>query len=455
MAVTLNELTVIHTNDTEAGTFEQWPRITTAVRNLRNAGQCDLLVHVGDITLGYPSGWARVAAMNNLGFDAVTIGNHELDHGLDPLCEQLGELRAQALCANVTGLPPAHFQPYCLLNRQGFRIGLVGVTLPEMSLYQPRRHLAGLSFHSPEDALRPLIPALRAQADIVIVLSHCGYESDLGLATQVEGIDLIVGGHSHHQLSEPVCVGATRVVQAGQYGEYVGRVTITDGRGGRDLYGGLVSTQGLSPAQDIAGLTPVDEGDEIVGFATVDLDRSVRAGETPLGNLTADLMRAAARADLAFLRCASADISFPAGPIRRRDISTLNHCGMDHVVRLELTGAEVREVLECGAREAYYLLTTSGARVVYDADCPVGERVVSAEVAGRPLEADKTYIVACSEILALGGAGFTPFRGKTFEVLPHTVTGLLNAHIWGQGSIHPQRDGRLKVLGSLPIRPVS
>ena len=294
------------------------------------------------------------------------------------------------------------------------------------------------------------MPRLRRRADLVIVLSHCGYANDVVLASKVGGIAAIVGGHSHLLIATPVRVGDTWVVQAGAAGAYVGWLAL--GReGDLTVSCGVVPTAQLQPdARTLAECASVRVLSRIVGDTAVTLTAPTYARETALGNLTADVMRAAAGTELALLRCGTVNNSFPAGPIHHDDLRMLNFCGADQVVRLRLTGAEIKAILEHGARNEYLLLTTSGARVTYDAMRPEGQRVVAIEVGPEPLRATREYTVACSEALARGVSGFPCLRDKPRELVPHTIVDLLTRHITAHSPIQPCVDGRLTIHGALP-----
>ncbi|HEY3186842.1 MAG TPA: 5'-nucleotidase C-terminal domain-containing protein [Solirubrobacteraceae bacterium] len=114
-----------------------------------------------------------------------------------------------------------------------------------------------------------------------------------------------------------------------------------------------------------------------------------------------------------------------------------------------LGGAELVGVLERGARDPYVLLATGGARAVYDADRPPGERVVSVEVGGAVLDPRRAYGVACSEMLALGASGLVP-PGTPHELLADTVDDVLVRRVAACGTIRPTVDGRLVVRGRFP-----
>ena len=446
-------LQIVHLNDTEGPITDVWPPVATAVRALRDAGRCDVLLHAGDVPLGSRVAEATVRIMNTLGFDAVALGNHDLNDGVAALCAQVQLLQAPVLCANVSGAPPGCFRPYRWLRRQGLRVAVIGITLPDLPLYQAARLTAGLTFHPAAEVLRGLIPRLRPHAAAVVVLSHCGYDADVELARHVPGIDLIVGGHNHQLVPAPVAVGRTWVVQAGAEGAYVGWLAVQH-VGRLEVTGGLLPTADLAPDGRTLALEAPAVWDAaalaVVGYTATDLSSPTYAHETPLGNLTADLMRACAGTDLALLRCATVINGLEAGLIRQHDLGQLNNCGTDQVARLHLSGQELVQALECGARGEYFLLTTSGARVTYDAARPEGQRVVAVQVGDQLLDRERQYSVACSEVLAHGTGGFLPLRGKPHELLPHTIAELLAQHISAHDIIRPTVDGRLVLQGRLP-----
>ncbi|HYF79472.1 MAG TPA: 5'-nucleotidase C-terminal domain-containing protein, partial [Symbiobacteriaceae bacterium] len=132
------------------------------------------------------------------------------------------------------------------------------------------------------------------------------------------------------------------------------------------------------------------------------------------------------------------------------DPGALNYCADDQVVALELSGSDLLALLECGVRDAYYLLTLSGGAVRYDGRRPAGRRVTGLTVGGAEVEPDRLYTIACSEILARGAAGFALMQGRTYRPVGATVADLLCAHVKAGNSIQPALDGRLVIEGALP-----
>jgi 2',3'-cyclic-nucleotide 2'-phosphodiesterase (5'-nucleotidase family) len=448
-------VTVVHLNDTGPLSAAGWARLAAVIAGLRRRGACDVLLHAGDLDLGAvhlgaPDPERMVALLNRLRFDAVAVGNHDLDAGVEALGERTGPLRAPLLCANLDGAGTAPVRPFRVLRRRGTRIAVVGVTLGEMASYQPARRLAGLCVADPVETLRRVVPAAGARAALVVVLSHCGYEVDRAIAREVGGVDLVVGGHSHFLLEEPVRHGAAWVVQAGADGGHVGWVTLDPaGDGSARVRGGVIPAGAVEPDRNALRLlaaAPESADDDVIGFCAVELADAGDDWESPRANFGADALRAHAATDVALLRRASVRGTLPAGPIRRRDLRLLNWNGADRIARLRLSGAELVRVLERGARAPYFLLASSGARVVYDADRPPGERVRSVEVAGAALDPRRVYSVACSEILALGASGLVP-PGTPHELLADTVGDVLAWRVAACGTIRPTADGRVVVHG--------
>ena len=146
-------------------------------------------------------GKSTIDVMNAMKFDAMVVGNHEFDFGPKVLKERMAQARFPVLGANVKGL--AALKPYVVKNLQGVRVAIIGVVTPETPVATHPRNVAGLTFTTPESAVKKYLPELKGRADIIVVLSHCGFQADQELAARVPGIDVIVGGHSHTKILQP------------------------------------------------------------------------------------------------------------------------------------------------------------------------------------------------------------------------------------------------------------
>ena len=163
-------------------------------------------------------GQANVDVINLTGYDAITIGNNEgLTISYDVLEHVYAGLQCPVVCCNIreteSGRPPSWMKQHVILERGGISIGLTGATAAFAGFYQ----LLGWEAGDPVEAIAERVRALQGQCDIVIVLSHLGLTIDKRLAEQVEGIDVVLGGHTHHILEEPLMIGKTAVCGAGKF----------------------------------------------------------------------------------------------------------------------------------------------------------------------------------------------------------------------------------------------
>ena len=173
--------------------------------------------------------------MNAMRYDAMVIGNHEPDFTAQVLSERMGEAAFPLLAANIReragGKPFA--RPYVIREVGGVRVGILGLAYPNTPLTTARRNVEGLEFLPAVESARRFVPRMRSEgAQVVIALTHLGLGADRALAEKVDGIDVIVGGHSHNRMPEALRVRDTLIVQAGAHGSDLGRLDLVlrDGR---------------------------------------------------------------------------------------------------------------------------------------------------------------------------------------------------------------------------------
>ena len=178
-----------------------------------------LLLSAGDMFQGTPisnlfRGKPVIETMNRMGFDAMTLGNHEFDWGM----EAFGDLRKAAafpfLSANIVdekGALLPGVKPYVIVQRKGLKVAVIGITTPETHYATKPGNLKGYRVIPVEKVLPALIEKVKKEgAGPVVVLSHMGLDEDKEMASRVSGIDLIVGGHSHTEVKTPVVSSAPR-----------------------------------------------------------------------------------------------------------------------------------------------------------------------------------------------------------------------------------------------------
>jgi len=171
-------------------------------------------------------GKVTVEGMNAMGYDAMSIGVMDGVKGLDVLLARRDEAAFPMLSANLTYLDDDTLvlEPYAILVRDGVRFGLLGLTEPEFPMGSGLTTRVAVG--DATEAAARYVPELRAQADLVIVLSSLGKDADEALAAAVQGIDVIVGSKSAILMQEPVRVGNTLIVQQGYLGEWLGLLRV-------------------------------------------------------------------------------------------------------------------------------------------------------------------------------------------------------------------------------------
>ena len=394
-----------------------------------NPGGC-LLLAAGDMFQGSPisnvfHGRSVIDLMNYLKFDAMVLGNHEFDWGLNVL----GDLQSAAvfpfLSANIldgAGKPVLGVKPYITLRRGNLDIAVIGATTPETPYTTKPSNVAGLRFEEPEKVLPAIIEEVRKNgARFVIVLSHLGMPADTELAQQVPGIDVIVGGHSHTVATDSVRVGNTIVVQAGYYSLYLGVLDLKiDEETGKILeYTGKQELKAVKsgPEQQVDKTAEgIVEGyhekikaefSKVVGETSLDLVRR-SDDESTMGDLVADSMRESAGTEVAFENAGGLRADILKGPITLEQIYSV--LPFDNaIVTMDLTGEQILEVLEKSADMDHRILQVSGLKVEYNLSRPKGARVVKASIGGEAIKPERAYRVATNDFLAAGGDQFATF----------------------------------------------
>lgn len=385
-------------------------------------GRSDIaLLNAGDDFQGTPIssityGRSQIELMNIISPDAMTLGNHEFDYGIDSLRVNIGRAQYPIVCANVfdsvasTTLVP----PYTVVSVAGVKLGVIGLTPPDLEILIIKNILRGFPLidvnHALDDAIKEL--RIKHQPDLVVVLSHMGLDKDTALAARRNDIDVIVGGHTHTAIFTPIKKNRTIIVQAGSRGQYLGKLDLL-----LDLTGdSVVSYSGKLVETRVDAVTPnpvaaakvqelesmVDVAlNEVIGMLVAPWDRKAgRAEESNIGNWECDVVRLVASTDIAFLNSAGIRKNLDVGPIKGRDIWEINPFG-NTLVTFKVQGKKLREVMEfhtgVSGRE---FLQVSGLKYVYDSSKPKGERLISLEVGGNPVVDTAWYSISTNNYVA-------------------------------------------------------
>ena len=443
-------------------------RLATLVREVRRENPNTVFVLGGDflspsVESTFLQGAQMVAALNAIGLDYATFGNHEFDFGPTVLLERMNESKFRWLSANVvdrrTGRPFGGASTEELLTLGGLRVGVFGLTMVDAA--RTSRPGPDIVFEPPLPAGQEAVARLRARgASVVAAVTHQEIAEDKALAAAAD-LDVILGGHEHDPLVAEE--RKTLITKAGSDARYLVQVDLWLTREGK-LVERSWRFREVSPR--VAPDPSVDELvrayaarfdrelDVVVGRTDVPLEvrtSRLRTQETNVGDLVTDVLRERLGTDVALVNGGAirTNRTVPAGPLTRRDVHALLPF-TDVVLKLEMRGRDVRAALEHGLaqtdREGGGFLQISGIRLVWNPQRSAGQRVVSATVGGRPLEDEAVYSVAVPSYLVRGGDGYTAFARAKVVIDetsgPQIARTLLDA-IVARGTIAPATDGRI------------
>lgn len=470
-------------------------RLATAIRGrraeLQGQGVPVLTLDAGDQsqgTLFYTTygGKAEIEMMNLIGFDAMTLGNHEFNRGPDSLAEMLATAQFPIVSGNtrVESRHPLaqHIRDHLIVESGDLKIAILGVTTPDTVFLSSPGEM--VTFDDPAAHLTAAIARLKGDGvHNIVVLSHLGFVQDQALAAAVDGISLIVGGHSHTLLSNTVegapsyatmvaspSGRAVPIVQAYAFSRYLGDLAVEFGEDGT-----VVSASGdtieltmaaFEPAEDVAArieelrgpiaeltATPVTEL-----AAPIDGSRdNCRARECEMGNTVADAMLARVSglgATIALANGGGLRASLEAGTITLGDVLTVLPF-QNKLFTMELQGSVIVAALEHGVNgveeAAGRFPQVAGLRFRLDVSVPPnGGRVSDVQVQGAdgawvPIDPDAVYSVVTNDFMAGGGDGFAMLRdfGTNRYDTAIDLADALAEYLTANAPFAPTLDGRI------------
>ena len=360
-----------------------------------------------------------VRAMNQLGVEVFTP-HWEFTYGMDRMRELFGDRGRRGLfqgdfvchnCRELNWDEPV-FNPYTIRETGGVKVAVIGQGFPYVAVSHPQRFVPGLTFGIQESQCQRLVDELRRdkKADLVVLLSHNGLATDIKMAGRVRGIDVILGGHTHDGLPQPIVVGRTVVVNSGAHGKFLSRLDL-DVRGGRvqgHRYKLLPVLSSHIPADDeMAKLIR-----EIRAPYETRLAERVAVSESLLyrrGNFNGSFDEIILDA---LLKRFDGEVAFspgfrwgltivPGQEITMEDVYGHTALTYPNVFARELSGAEIHRIMEDVAdnlfhRDPYYrqggdMLRVGGLSYTIDPRQSIGRRISEIRVNGRSLETERRY----------------------------------------------------------------
>lgn len=382
----------------------------------------------GTIEGNETKGRLSVEFFERLGVDAAVLGNHEYDFGpenVEALC-RAAEFPVLGANIVVEGAPErtvCHYvEPFHVVTVHGLRIAVVGL-ITEQTKSVSTGPWGEAAFEAEAAALEHVLPAARAASDVVVLLTHSGLGVDRALAERFPEIPLILGGHSHTGLREPVRVGDTWIVQTHGKASEVYRVDarVIGAERRLEITGGELVELDLEKyppdpeterwiAEETAEIAAY--WDEVIAELATPLDDNRGARSTAAGNLVCDsFLEAVGDAEVAFTNKGGLRTRLQAGPLTRRMVYELLPFDND-LISMNLTGAQLRALLTEAIAGRRRVLEIGGGTYHYST---VDRKRVLGEVTvgGEPLDDDRTYRVVTSSFLARGGDGLSQFAAGT------------------------------------------
>ncbi|SKA36847.1 bifunctional metallophosphatase/5'-nucleotidase [Consotaella salsifontis] len=471
------KLTILHSNDfhsriepinkydstcsgddiTENKCFGGSARMVKAIADEKAKFENVLVLDAGDQFQGslfytHYRGKAAAEFMKDAGYEAMAVGNHEFDNGPETLADFAKELPFPLLMANAdTSREPAIHdlvKASAVIEKNGQKIGVIGLTPQDNAELTSAGK--SIDFTDPVPAVKAEVERLSKDGvDKIILLSHSGYDADQRIAAAVDGLDVIVGGHSHTLLSNsdehaagpyPTMVKSpdgteVPIVQAYAYGKYLGEIEVTFDDAGKvtEAKGDPILLDASRPEDEavkarVAELAkPLDEiRQKVVGHAAAAIDGSrevCRARECPMGDLVADAMLDHVKgqgASIAIVNGGGLRASIDAGDITMGEVLTVLPF-QNTLSTFEIKGDALVEALENGVSQvedgAGRFPQVAGLKFSWSRSGKPGEyRIRQVEAmedgAWKPIDPDKTYLVVSNNFMRAGGDGYHVFTDK-------------------------------------------
>ncbi|PID47401.1 MAG: bifunctional UDP-sugar hydrolase/5'-nucleotidase [Proteobacteria bacterium] len=493
------QLTILHTNDNhgqfwhnrhgEYGMPARYTVINAVRRQVEAAGGSVLLLSGGDINTGVPESDLQDAepdfvGMKKMGYDAMALGNHEFDNPLEVLTKQQTWAGFPFLSANIYAKDTGKrmFQPYSVIDKQGIKIAIIGLTTEDTAKIGNPEYLANVEFRDPKAEAIKVVKELKetVKPDLILAVTHMGHydngkhgynaPGDVSLARALpEGaVTAVIGGHSQ----EPVCMASenvrnanykagevckpdfqngTYIMQAHEWGKYVGRADFEFKNGKATLKSyRLIPINLKKKVKDAEGNSKrvfidneIAQNKEMLALLGPYLNKGkaslnikvgntnkllvgardkVRFGQTNLGRLIATAQMEKAKADFGIMNSGGIRASIETGDITYKEVLTV-HPFANTLTSVAMKGADVLDYLNVVALKP----TDTGAYAQFAGiSMTVGKDAVSnVKIGGEPLDPEKEYRFSLPSFAAAGGDGYP----KVSDMESYIDTGFVDADV--------------------------
>ncbi len=494
------ELVILHTNDfhghplkfenSPAKDVGGLPAIATFVKETRSQYKNVLLLDAGDINTGRPeSNFFKtepdIIGYNYIRYDAMVLGNHEFDHSIPDLKNQMKLAKFPFISANVYDSNGKLLtKPYIIKNYNGIKVGIFGLTTTETTIVGNPEYTKGLKFEDEVETAKKMVNELKGKVNIIIAVVHMGLYDDENqgskkIAKNVEGIDLIIDGHTHSNIDKPFYINNIPIVQAWNWGLIVGKgiFKINEKKEVIDFTweavpinlkksvkkaDGTVELQfiGKEYKEDQELLTQLKPyGDKVDAVLSQVIGKSegtfsnanVRKAETELGDLVSDAMlwlTKNLKVDFAIQNGGGIRTDLPEGDIKKKSIYSILPFD-NSIVVLNLKGSDVIELFNfIGTIEngkGAFPQVSDGVSFTINYETKTCENVL---INGNPIDPNKEYVIATNSFMASGGDGYAAFKKavKSYDTSAFQRDALIDYIIHIGGKIKPEIKNRIKII---------
>jgi len=428
-------LTILHTNDIHASFLPHeafWLQTTPkpyvggftelwwTVDSIRKVKNDVLMLDGGDVMTGTPisdipyqgaEGGGLFQMMNIIGYDAWTIGNHDLDISQENLRKLTAIAKFPTISANLTdssGNFVLNNKDYLILNKNGLRIGIIGLMTMDLFNVTNTNNLHGLKVNNVTEVTQKLIDKISPETDLLVVLSHEGVDDDSMLAATTHGLNVIIGGHSHTRLKVPKVVNGVLICQTGSNLENLGELELTvENHKVTSYHGKLISLWARNDRPENEMSKFVDsfkdkidkEYSEVLGTISEDWKRT-RGGESNLGTFISEALREHANADIGVTNSSGIRKDLSAGNVRKMDLYEIAPF-RNVLCTFPISGKEIRVLVDRylhGLIDGHTSIDLAGVTCTWKRDN--GEpKIQSIKIGGSELEDGRQYNLATSDFI--------------------------------------------------------
>lgn len=490
------DLTILHSNDIH-GRIDAvdyynnqkplggWARRIGLIKEIKKNTTNTLVLDAGDIYQGSVyyqlfDGMPEMNFLSEAGYDAICVGNHELDRGVAEFENLVKMSQVPFLSANIefkkNFFLNGKIKSYLIKDYEGYRVAVIGMTTPELKCLTSASD--EISQPDYDKTLQFLVNYLKKDADLIVLLSHCGADKDIETAKTIQGIDVIVGGHSHTFMEKAYLSKnnghKTIVVQAGEFGIKLGRLDIDFDKNGINHYDYKLLPLDETILEDKKTAKKTDELNkdiekikaEKLGITMIPLDcqrATMGKSLTSAGALVCEaLMDSVPYADAVLINSGTirGNKIIPKGKLTKMDILEMLPFANKPVI-VDIKGSDLKSVLETSARyspkpnEAFlqtkgisYSIDLNGEPQMLSEDLEKvtkeGNRIKNVKIKGKELDEESTYKILTTDFIFSGGDGYSQFkRTPDFSKTDCSVTDIVINYIKKEKKIHPKVEDKV------------